>query len=178
MADHGTVARPYAQAIFELAKSGGGELAAWSAFLQNAAMGVTEPAVARYLAAPGADSLVVAKTIAEAAGSGNALGLNLLKVLAENKRLGALPDIAARFEALRAEYENTLEVTLTSALPVSDGERATLVESLKQRLGRLVRLTVQNDATLIGGARLQVGDRVIDGSIRTGLDKLATALRS
>ena len=177
MAEHGTVARPYAQAVFELARAGG-DLAAWSAFLQNAAMGVMEPAVSRFLSSPGADVMTVAKTIAEASGSGNAQGLNLLKVLAENRRLGALPDIAAAFEALKSVHENTLDVTLTSALAVSEGEQATLIESLKKRLGRQVRLTVHNDPALIGGARLQVGDRVIDGSVRTGLDKLATVLRS
>jgi F-type H+-transporting ATPase subunit delta len=176
MADTGTIARPYAQAVFELARAGN-ELAGWSAFLQIAALGVMEPAVDRFLTAPGADLGAVAKAIADVAGPGNALGANFLRLLAENRRLAALPDIAARFEVLKAEFENTLEVTLTSALPVSEAEQGTLVESLRKRLGRQVRLAVQNEPGLIGGARLQVGDRVIDGSVRTGLDKLATALR-
>ncbi|MBM4195782.1 MAG: F0F1 ATP synthase subunit delta [Gammaproteobacteria bacterium] len=175
MADLGTIARPYAQAVFELAKAGG-DLAGWSAFLKNTALAVMEPAVERFLATPGADTAAVAAVIAELAGRDNRLGANLLRVLAENRRLGVLPEILARYEALKAEHENTLDVTLTSALPVGAGEQATLVESLKKRLGRQVRLTVTTDAQLIGGARLQVGDRVIDGSVRTGLDKLATAL--
>ena len=80
-------------------------------------------------------------------------------------------------EALKAAAENTLEVTLTSASPVDDGQRRRIEETLNKRFNRQVRLTVQIDPQLIGGARLQVGDRVIDGSVRSGLDKLATALR-
>jgi F-type H+-transporting ATPase subunit delta len=106
------------------------------------------------------------------------VGSGFLKVLAENQRLGALPDIVGRYEVLKAEAERTLDVTLTSASAVSDDQQKRIIDSLNKRFGRQVRLTVQLDPTLIGGARLQVGDRVIDGSVRTGLDKLATALRA
>jgi len=106
------------------------------------------------------------------------VGAGFLKVLAENQRLGVLPDILARFEVLKAEAERTLDVLLTSASAVSDAQQQRIVDALNKRFGRQIRLTVQLDPTLIGGARLQVGDRVIDGSVRTGLDKLATALRA
>ena len=187
MAAHGTVARPYAQAVFELANAAA-ELPAWSEFLQLAAALVSESDVNRMLFTPGADLNRLATTIAELCreqladpaplrdGEGST-GANFLKVLVANQRLRLLPDIAVRFEALRAEAENTLEVTLSSASPVSDEQRAGIVDSLNKRFGRKIRLTVEIDNTLIGGARLQVGDRVIDGSVRTGLDKLATALR-
>ena len=188
MAEHGSVARPYAQAVFELAKAGGA-LSAWSEFLQLAAVLVTEPEVGRMLSTPGADLKRLAATMAQlcreqlanpaAIGDGaGSLGANLLQVLVANKRLGALPDIAARFEVLKSAAENTLDVTLTSAAAVSDEQQARIVESLNKRFGRQIRLTVHLDAQLIGGARLQVGDRVIDGTARTGLDKLATALRT
>jgi len=187
MAEQGTVARPYAQAVFELANAAG-ELPAWSEFLKLAAVLVSEPDVNRMLFAPGADLNRLATAIAGLCreqlanpaplrDGERSTGANFLKVLVANQRLSLLPDIAVRFDALRAEAENVLEVTLSSASPVTDEQRAGIVSSLNKRFGRQIRLAVQLDNTLIGGARLQVGDRVIDGSVRTGLDKLATVLR-
>jgi F-type H+-transporting ATPase subunit delta len=187
MSDHGTAARPYAQAVFELAQSAG-QLPGWSAFLKLAADIVLDADVVAMVQAPGADVAGIARAIGDICRDklgGNAPladargpAANFLQVLAENRRLLALPDIAARFEVLKAEAENTLEVTLTSASPVTDAQQARIVEAIGRRFGRRVRLTVATDPTLIGGARLQVGDRVIDGSVRTGLDKLATVLRA
>jgi F-type H+-transporting ATPase subunit delta len=187
MAAQGTIARPYAQAVFELAH-GAGTLAQWSQFLQLAAVVVTEPDVQRLLRAPGADLRRLVGMIAgfcrEQLGNPallaegeRSLGENFLRVLVDNRRLETLPAIATRFDELKAEAENTLEVTLTSATEISAEQRARIEAALKQRFGRQIRLGVQVDAALIGGARLQVGDRVIDGTVRTGLDKLATALR-
>jgi F-type H+-transporting ATPase subunit delta len=187
MAEHGTVARPYAQAVFEIAKADG-NLPAWSDFLKLAAVLVTEPGVKRMLFVPGADLARLANVLADLCreqlanpaplrDDGGSPGANLLKVLADNQRLSVLPDISARFEVLRAEAENALDVVLTTASGVSEEQRSRIEESLRKRFGRQIRLDVQLDTGLIGGARLQVGDRVIDGSVRTGLDKLATALR-
>lgn len=186
MAEHGTVARPYAQAVFELARAGG-ELAAWSEFLRLAGVMVTEPEVNRLLFMPGADLKRLVTTIADLCREqlGNpallrdgerSTGANFLKVLVTNQRLSVLPDISLRFDMLKAESENTLDVTLTTAVAVTDEQQGRIVDSLKKRFGRQVRITVQLDPDLIGGARLQVGDRVIDGSVRTGLEKLANAL--
>jgi F-type H+-transporting ATPase subunit delta len=182
MADHGTIARPYAQAAFELAQASGA-LGGWSSFLKLAADFVLDRDVTRMLLAPGADTAALARAIGDICreklgGNAPAAATNLLQVLAANRRLTALPDIAARFEVLKAEAENTLDVTLTSASAVSDAQQARIVEAIGKRFGRKVRLSVATDPTLIGGARLQVGDRVIDGSVRTGLDKLATVLRA
>lgn len=187
MAEHGTLARPYAQAVFEIARADG-QLAPWSEFLTLAALLVTEPEVNRLLFTPGANLARLAATIAELCREqlGNpaplrdaerSTGANLLRVLVANQRLSVLPDIAARFEVLKAEAENTVAVTLTTASPVSDDQQARIVDSLRKRFGRQIRLTVELDKALIGGARLKVGDRVIDGTVRTGLEKLATALR-
>lgn len=188
MADHGTVARPYAQAVFEIARTDN-QLGPWSEFLTMAAEIVMAPDAMRYLATPGSDAFALADGItgicaeklanpAVLVGGTKAVGAGFLKVLAENRRLGSLPDILARFEVLKAEAERTLDVVLTSASDVSDTQQQRIIESLNKRFNRQVRLTVQIDPTLIGGARLKVGDRVIDGTVRTGLDKLATVLRA
>lgn len=186
MADHdSSVALPYAKAVFDLAQAGG-RLQAWSAFLQLAAQMALDPGVKELLARPGSDREQLVSVMADIARGalGEALfageqpqGLNFLRLLAENQRFAVLPDIAARFEVLKAAAENTLEVTLTSASPIDDAQRQRIEKTLAERFQRNIRLTVEVDPQLLGGARLQVGDRVIDGSVRTGLDKLATALR-
>ncbi|MSR09764.1 MAG: F0F1 ATP synthase subunit delta [Gammaproteobacteria bacterium] len=188
MADHGTTARPYAQAVFEIARADS-QLGDWSQFLGLAAEIASSPDAQRFLLKPGNDGQAIAAAIADICceklpalallkDGSKSPAAGLLKVLAENQRLGALPDILGRYEVLKAEAERTLDVTLTSASAVNDEQQKRIIDSLNKRFGRQVRLTVQLDPTLIGGARLQVGDRVIDGSVRTGLDKLATALRA
>jgi F-type H+-transporting ATPase subunit delta len=101
---------------------------------------------------------------------------NLLRLLAENQRLSVLPDIASSFDKLRAEVENTLDVVLTAATAVDEAQQGRMAAALSKRFGRKVRLRFVLDESLIGGARLQAEDHVIDGSVRTRLDKLASAL--
>ncbi|MCL4780757.1 MAG: F0F1 ATP synthase subunit delta [Gammaproteobacteria bacterium] len=186
MADNAFAARPYAQAVFEIARATG-DYRSWSEFLQLAASLVMDADLAKILQAPGADVERIAVAMADIcreqlgsqafAGDGaRATASNFLRLLGENRRLAVLPDIAGRYEVLRAEAENTLDVVLTSASTVDEGQKARIAASLRQRLGREIRISVKLDPALIGGARLQIGDRVIDGSVRTGLDKLATAL--
>jgi F-type H+-transporting ATPase subunit delta len=102
--------------------------------------------------------------------------MNLLKLLAENRRLPYLPDIANAYDSLKAEIENRIEVTLVAASAVDDAQQAKLVDALKRRFGRDVTLTFRLDENLIGGARLQADDLVIDGSVSAGLAKLASTL--
>ena len=183
MAKHDSVARPYARAVFELGQETG-QLSAWSALLADAAAAVTTPDLQAALGAPGLDSARLARMLADVclkdtaanglAASGQ--GLNFLLLLAENRRLEALPDIAEVFEQLKAGAENTMNVTLRAAAPVSDGQRAQIIAALKKRFGRDVRLNFELDESLIGGARLQAEDHVIDGSVSTRLAKLASAL--
>lgn len=186
MTDHAFAARPYAQAVFEIAKATG-DFRSWSAFLQLAATLVMDPDLGKTLRAPGSDVDKIAVAMADIcreqlgsqafAGDGaRDTATNFLRLLGENRRLAALPDIAGRYEVLRAEAENTLDVVLTSASAVDEGQQSRIAASLRQRLGREIRISVKLDPALIGGARLQIGDRVIDGSVRTGLDKLSTAL--
>ena len=180
MADNAAIARPYAQAIFELANESG-TLSDWSEALHAAALVIADEQVAALIGAPGADKGKLIELIADvmgkaAPGADADRATNLLKLLAENGRLLALPEIASAYDSLKAEVENRVEVTLTAASPVDEGQQAKIVEALKKRFGRDVSLTFELDENLIGGARLQADDLVIDGSVKAGLDKLATTI--
>jgi F-type H+-transporting ATPase subunit delta len=87
-----------------------------------------------------------------------------------------LPEIARAYDVRKTEVENRVAVTLTAASAVDQAQQANIIAALKKRFGRDVTLRVELDENLIGGARLQADDLVIDGSVRTGLDKLATVL--
>lgn len=178
MADFSTVARPYAKALFDLA-SAERKLREWSAALEAAAAVVSDPSAEDALANPKLDDASRAALVGDIASAlrggelfKSAEGENLLKVLAENDRLTALPQIAAQFEALKAEAENKVNVTVTSATAVDGGLAEQIKTALEQKLGRTVELTLAVDASLIGGAVIQADDMVIDGSVRTRLRRL------
>jgi F-type H+-transporting ATPase subunit delta len=103
-------------------------------------------------------------------------GTNFLKLLLEYSRIAVLPEISAHFETLKAEVENTVDVTVTSASPLSKKQKDTITKALRDRLGRDVNLETQIDETLIGGAVIKAGDVVIDGSLRARLEGLTNAL--
>lgn len=182
MADKSTIARPYAKALFDLA-SRERKLPEWSAALGAAAAVVADANAKRALANPkfddGARAALVG-SIASAIKGGELLttqsGENLLQLLAENGRLTALPEIAAQFDLLKAEAENKVKVTVTSATPVDKALAEKIKKSLEQKLERTVELTLSVDASLIGGAVIQADDLVIDGSVRTRLQRLTEAL--
>jgi F-type H+-transporting ATPase subunit delta len=185
MAENITLARPYAQALFELAQ-GANELSAWSTALGTAAQVVADDAAAELLSNPmvsDAQRVGLVADICSQAGDGAAVfaqpnGQNLLRLLAENGRLSVLPDIAERFDALKAAFENTVEVDLISAVEVDDAVANKFKEGLQARLGRSVILNRSVDTDLIGGAVVRADDLVIDGSIKTRLQALAQLLSS
>lgn len=178
MADLSTVARPYAKALFELA-SAQRKLGEWSAALGAVAAVVQNADLERALANPRFDDAsraALVGDIASAVPGGDpfktAEGKNLLMVLAENDRLTALPEISAQFDALKAEAENKVNVTVTAATPVDGALAEQIKNALEQKLGRAVELTLAVDASLIGGAVIRADDMVIDGSVRTRLQRL------
>ena len=183
MADKNTIARPYAQAIFELANAAG-ELSAWSASLEVAGQLLADDGLVEYLSTPAlsdAKRLEFLRGLFKSAkatklAGGDKHGDNFLKLLLENKRANVLPEIAEHFEVLKADIENTVEATVTSAAPLSTAQREEIASSLKKRLGRDVNITTEIDENLIGGAVIRAGDVVIDGSLRARLEGLATAL--
>jgi F-type H+-transporting ATPase subunit delta len=111
-------------------------------------------------------------------GGDHEMGTNLLRLLVENDRVEVLPEIAEHFEDMKADLENTVEVTVTAASPMSDELAGEIRQALHKKLGREVILSTAVDEELIGGAVIRAGDFVIDGSIRSRLEKLANVLGS
>jgi len=103
-------------------------------------------------------------------------GINLVRLLGENRRLGILPDIAELYEQLRTEAEGKVKAEIISARELSEAQKKTLSEALRARLGRDVELDVKVDPSLLGGAIIRAGDLVIDGTIKNKLARLSTTL--
>ncbi len=101
---------------------------------------------------------------------------NFVRVLAANGRLSLLPEIAALFEIQRRDAEGTIQAEMLSAFAATEAQQASVVESLRKRLGREVELSCSIEPALIGGAVIRAGDLVIDGSVRGKLERLGTAL--
>jgi len=174
MAELSTLARPYAEAVFRLAKEKN-VLGEWSERLAMLAAVASDAQMQLVIADPNTSASRAAELIGSIADAGEA-GKNLLTVLAGNDRLTLLPEISAQYEVLKAEAEGVLEATIVSALEMSEVQKADLMAALKARFGRDVEATVEVDASLIGGAVITVGDQVIDGSVKGRLQKMAAAL--
>jgi len=177
MAEIATLARPYANAVFDIAKADR-QFEAWSRQLAFAGAAVSAPALKALVDTPSATSDEKARRIAAVCGDDlSHKGRRLLEVLARNKRLHLLPEISAQYEMLRAQAESSLDVEVVSAYPLDDAERSRMVEVLKRRFERDIQLTSRVDANLMGGVVIRAGDTVIDGSVRGKLEKLAETLQ-
>jgi F-type H+-transporting ATPase subunit delta len=178
MAEPSTVARPYAEAAFKLADSAG-TLAKWSEMLGALALVAQDERVEKAVADPNlADAQVAGLFISILSGKLSGEAENFLRVLAENKRLELLPEIRRQFEARKNEREGVVEAEVHSAFELTASQLAELVQRLEKRTGRKVRTQVRLDRELIGGVRVVLGDKVIDGSARAQLGALEAALKA
>jgi F-type H+-transporting ATPase subunit delta len=176
MAEKATIARPYAKAAFESARSHKA-FDRWSTVLATASSVVQDERVARLLSSPLVLPAQLSDLIGEIVGKDlDEQSRNFLATLAGNRRLALLPEIATMFEALRAEAENTADVQVISAVQLNDAQKQRLSAALKKRLKREVRLHVEVDESLIGGAIVRAGDFVIDGSLKARLDRMAVEM--
>lgn len=176
MAEKMTVARPYAKAVFEIARDSD-TLAGWSEFLERGRLAAADERIQALIGNPAVTREALAGLFVELCGdAAGAHGVNLLKLLADNGRMAWLPEIAAEYELLRAEAENIVDVQLTSAVELDAAQRDRFATSLRKRLGRDVRLHCDTDAKLLGGAIIRAGDLVIDGSLFGRLERLAGAV--
>jgi F-type H+-transporting ATPase subunit delta len=176
MADRITIARPYARAAFEEARAHEG-LGPWSDALQIGAQVVRDPRVESLLGNPHVTPEQLAQLVTSIAGPKlGPHGANFVSTLAANRRLGFLPEIAARFDELKDSAEGVADATVTSAAALNDAQRNKLAAALEKRLKRKVRLHCEIDARLIGGAVVRSGDLVIDGSVSARLNRIAYEL--
>lgn len=177
MSDASTLARPYARAVFELAREGGA-LNDWSSALSRLAAVVDVEAVRALIARPGIDAETLAGLVIEAAGFDAEQPRNLVRLLAENRRLGVAAALAEQFEAQKRDFEQTLDVEITTAAAPGEAEKAALVRVVEQKLARRVEARWSVDESLIAGARIRAGDLVIDGSAAAELEQLRQALNA
>ncbi|MCX7065633.1 MAG: F0F1 ATP synthase subunit delta [Proteobacteria bacterium] len=177
MPEIATIARPYANAIFELAKSKRA-LDGWSRELAVLAAVAAEPSIKDVIDSPAATSVQKANSLARVCGDDlSREGKQLLQVLAGNRRLHLLAEIGTQYEELRAQEQATLEVEVVSAYALDDAEQTRIIEALARRFEREIVLTSRVDESLLGGAIIRAGDTVIDGSVRGKLEKLSETLQ-
>ena len=168
-----TLARPYARAAFNAAKDEG-RVTAWSQALAFAARVAADPQVQALLKHPQLNAQqAVGLLVMDAS---DATFSRFVRLLADNRRLDLLPEIAGLFEQLRAEAERVVKARVRSATSLGDADLAAIRDGLRRRFGREVELETELDPSLIGGAVIDAGDVVIDGSIRGKLERLQSAL--
>jgi F-type H+-transporting ATPase subunit delta len=178
MAEPATIARPYAEAAFQIARDAQA-LPAWSDLLRFAATIVRDPRVAEALDNPRLDAAAKQSLLLSIGGdrfTGEAR--NFIRVLVESERVALLPHIAAMLDALKNDAEATADATIESAFELSDAQVAELRGALEKRFGKKIEATVMVNPELIGGARVTVGDAVLDGSVQAKLAAMRAQLRA
>lgn len=177
MSELTTVARPYARAAFNYAVEQGA-IENWHEMLAFAAEVAVQEDVNRFLQSAAHRDRTTEVFIGVCGEQLNEKGQNLVKVMASNDRLSALPEVARLFAELRAEYDKEVTVEVTSATELSAAEQANISAALEKRLARKVKLNCSVDSSAIGGLLIEAGDLVIDGTLRSKLARLANTLQS
>jgi F-type H+-transporting ATPase subunit delta len=171
-----TTARPYAQAAFDAAL-GLSDLKGWSDAIVSLAASVAHPEVQAVISSPRVAKAKIEIVMLGLLGEKAKPQLrNFVRVLVEKHRVAELPEIAEIFEALRAEAEKTANVVVESAFALTVKQQESISVTMKKRLGREIKLACSVNKDLLGGVVIRTGDKVIDGSVRTRLGEMATAL--
>lgn len=174
--DSTTIARPYAEAAFAVAKQQG-DLETWSTALGRLALICEDPQIAAQVGNPSVARERLRDLILGVAGDGLPREVqSLVALLSDNHRLPVLPDLARLFEELKTAEQGIRHVLVRSAFALSDAEQQDLAVRLKTYFGAEITLAVEEDEGLIGGVEIRADDIVIDGSIRGRLTQLANEL--
>jgi F-type H+-transporting ATPase subunit delta len=178
MAELTTIARPYAEAAFRMAREHNA-FPAWSLTLGLVSAVAADPQMAAALDNPQLTASDKEALLLKVCGERiDPLGRNFLRVLVEADRIAVLPQITTMFEALKDAAEGVAKARIDTAFPLSDAELADITVALEKHFGKRIEATVTVDPELIGGARITVGDTVIDGSVQAKLEAMATRLRA
>jgi F-type H+-transporting ATPase subunit delta len=176
MAETVTIARPYAEAAFRLAREQGA-LDRWSQMLHFLEMVVQDERITHAIGAPNLTNRQLESMVLGVCGEQlDGTGRNFVQVLVANDRLGVVPAVRALFEELKREQEGILEAQITSAFALDDEQQSRLVRRLESKYQRKVSAQVSVDPQLIGGVKIVVGDKVLDATVRGKLDAMAIAL--
>ena len=185
MAENVTLARPYAEAAYQLAKSdkSPSALAAWSDALSRLSAVAARPEMEECIGNPRLSPAQLTQLCLDVVAADAKSGLsadqqNFIRVLADNDRLIVLPEIAELFNELKHGHEGVKDAEITSAFALDDATLKTLMADLERKFECRIQATVKVDAELIGGVRIAVGDEVIDASVRGKLAAMAIALKN
>ena len=171
-----TLARPYAKAAFELARTDD-NLATWDELLIASSAITADEGMARWLQSPHSSAEKAVEIIVEAMGGDvDPRFQGYLGVLADNDRLSLCGEISRLFQQLRADAEKRLQVRVVSAVGLEDSQIARIRSALAKRFDREITLDNEIDSDVLGGAIIYAGDQVIDGSLLGRLKRLETSL--
>lgn len=174
MAELATIARPYAEALFQSAAA---DLSAASSWLDELAQIAADPQMGQFADNPKVSHEQVFSVMSGVAKTPlSDIARNFLRTVIENGRLGALPEIAQQFRALKNAQSGSSDATVYSAFPIDGAALAELVVTLEQRFGRKLNTQVELEPALIGGVRVVVGDEVLDTSVKARLEQMKVAL--
>jgi F-type H+-transporting ATPase subunit delta len=173
------IARPYAQALFDLAQSENAVDAVEQGLVAIGRLAGESQDFSRFLRSPVISADVKAqaleKLLTEA--RSNPTVANFLRVVARNGRLFALTAIIKAFRGLAAAARGEITADVTSATPLSEGQRSNLSATLKQKIGKTITLNEHVDPSLIGGLVVKVGSQMIDSSLKTKLAAMKVAMK-
>ena len=176
MADFTTAARPYANAVYDIANETG-SLDSWSDALANLAAVVSDAQISDLLDSPETGKAEKAQLVLQVLCDNlDQQQQNLVKLMAENGRLKLMPDVVEQYEVARAKAENKIEAEVISAFELTAEQTSELVNTLKNKLGCEVTVTTTINESLIGGVIIKAGDTIIDASMKSQLDSLALSL--
>lgn len=175
MAEIATIARPYAEAAFRLARQRQA-LPTWSEALVRLAQVAEDPQAGALIGNPNVAASQVEDLFRTIGGKDAEVG-SFIHLLAENGRLSCLPEIAAQFQTMKQAEEGVREGVIHSAFPLDENQLRDLKALLEGRFGRL-QLSVHVDPALIGGVKVVVGDQVLDTSVSGKLAAMRAALNS
>jgi F-type H+-transporting ATPase subunit delta len=174
MAELATIARPYAEALFKASAS---DLSGAAAWLDKVAAIAADPELQQLAGNPKVTGQQVLGVIAGVFGAAlPEAATNFLTLLLENGRFQAMPEIAKQFRALVNARRGSSDAVVYSAFPIDDAARDKVAAMLEKRFGRKLQVTVEQDASLIGGIRVVVGDEVLDASVKASLEQMKVAL--
>jgi F-type H+-transporting ATPase subunit delta len=175
MAELATLARPYAEALFKAVSASAAQSAATQ--LGELAQVASDERLKAFADSPRATvDQVFEVTMSATKSALSSQVKNLLRVVIENGRIAALPEIAAQFKALVNAQSGSSDAVVHSAYPISDDELAGVTATLERRFGRKLKARVEIDPELIGGIRVVVGDEVLDTSVKARLEQMKVAL--